>query len=145
MKTNNSNTPRNGQLEKWGDAGRAGFQVVPNVLFRAQKRLEIDSMDVVILLNLSLHWWGGANLPFPSPATIANRMDVSRRTVERRLEALERRNFIKRLKPEVPQAGKPKVRKFELRGLVEKLESCAAVNITQRNFKQAHQPRHLAD
>ena len=118
-----SAAPDDSQLKKWGVAGRAGFQVVPNVLFRAQQYLGLDSTDVVILLNLSLHWWGPYNLPFPSPALISQRMGVTRRTIERRLEALERKGFIKRLKPSAPAEGKPKVRKFELTGLVESWKS----------------------
>ena len=122
------------QLTKWGIAGRAGYQLVPNVLLRAQKHLEIDAVDVVILLNLSLHWWGPFNPPFPSPARISERMGVSRRTVERRLETLEKRGFLKRLPPTAPAEGKPKVRSFELSGLVEKLENAAMTGLVQREF-----------
>src|ERR1700722_12793472 len=108
------------QLAKWGDAARAGFQIVPNVLFRAQQYLELDSAEVVVLLNLALHWWAADSLPFPSPAIIAKRMGVSKRTIERRLEALEKKGFIKRL-----AATEELQRRYELSGLVEKLERAA--------------------
>ena len=88
------------QLRKWGSSVQSGYQLVPNVLFRAQSRLSLDATDVVVLLNLSLHWWGADRLPFPPPAVIANRMGVSRRTVERRLERLEREGFLKRVPAE---------------------------------------------
>jgi hypothetical protein len=126
--------PENPQLAKWGFAGNAGYQLVPNVLFRAQKYLELDPVDVVILLNLSLHWWGAANLPFPSPRIIADRMSVSRRTIERRLGTLERRGFLKRLPAKAPAEGKPKIRRIELNGLVEKLETAARIGLAQREF-----------
>lgn len=122
------------QLLKWGGAAKAGFQLVPNVLFRFQKHLEIDSVDVVILLNLSLHWWGPSSLPFPSPALIAKRMGVSRRTIERRMQALERRGFIKRLPARVLEEGRPKARRIEMSGLVEKLEEAALRGLAQRQF-----------
>lgn len=122
------------QLTKWGGAARAGFQLVPNVLFRFQRHLEVDSVDVVILLNLSLHWWGPSSLPFPSPGLIAKRMGVSRRTVERRLRALETRGFLKRLPARYVVEGKPKVRSFEMSGLVEKLETAASRGLAQRQF-----------
>lgn len=138
-----SAAPDDSQLKKWGVAGRAGFQVVPNVLFRAQQYLGLDSTDVVILLNLSLHWWGPHNLPFPSPALISQRIGVTRRTIERRLEVLERKGFIKRLKPSAPAEGKPKVRKFELTGLVEKLEAAAQEGLSQREFVKRQKQERL--
>jgi DNA-binding MarR family transcriptional regulator len=114
---------------RWGRAIRAGFQVLPNVLFRAQQHLELDSSDVVILANLAMHWWGPNTLPFPSPTIIARRMGVSRRTVERRLEGLEKRGFIKRL-----PAERGAKRRYDLSGMVQKLESAALVGIAQREF-----------
>jgi DNA-binding transcriptional ArsR family regulator len=122
------------QLDKWGQAGLAGFQLIPNVLFRAQTHLEIDSVDVVILLNLSLHWWGPSKLPFLSPSRIARRMGLSRRTVERRLESLERRGFVKRLPAEELKEGGAPVRMFEMDGFVKKLEGAAETVIALRDY-----------
>src|SRR6266436_3610487 len=82
--------------EKWGEALDAGFQVIPNVLIRAQSRLGLDALDVVVLLNLTAHWWTKEARPFISAAHIAKRMNVSTRTVERHLKKLEGRDFIKR-------------------------------------------------
>src|ERR1019366_4860995 len=67
---------------KWGSALDAGFQVVPSVLVKAQSRLGLDAVDCMILLNLNLRWWQRDRLPYPPPALIAQRMGVSRRTVE---------------------------------------------------------------
>ena len=125
------------QLKKWGIATKAGFQVVPNVLFRAQQHLGIDCVDVVILLNLSLHWWGSENLPFPTPALMAQRMGISKRTIERRIQNLQKRGFINRLPARALADGKPKVRKFDLSGLVEKLESAALVGLAKRQFAKS--------
>lgn len=138
-----SAAPNDWQLVKWGVAGRAGYQLVPNVLFRAQQYLGLDSTDVVILLNLSLHWWAPDNLPFPSPGIISQRMGVTRRTIERRLEVLERKGLIKRLKPSAPAEGKPKVRKFELTGLVGKLENAALQGLSQREFVKRRKQERL--
>jgi hypothetical protein len=127
------------QLRKWGGAEKAGFQLVPNVIFRAQKHLGLDSVDVVILLNLTLHWWSAASLPFPSPALIANRMGLSKRTIERRIKALEKRKFLKRLRSEVNDDGEPLRRRYELNGFIEQLDVAASVGLTQRNFlKRQH-------
>jgi hypothetical protein len=36
----------------------------------------LDSIDVVILLNITLHWWEMSDLPHPRPSTIAKRMGI---------------------------------------------------------------------
>jgi predicted transcriptional regulator len=132
------------QLAKWGIGAKAGYQLVPNVLFRAQKHLGIDCIDVVILLNLSLHWWGPFNLPYPSSQLLAQRTNLSKRTVERHLHNLEKKGFIKRQQPNA-QEGKPKTRSFDMSGLVEKLEAAASLNLVQRYFaKELKQKREFA-
>lgn len=110
--------------EKWGKSIRRGFQIVPNILFRAQHELGLDSVDVVILLNLNVHWWARDTLPYPRPAVIARRMGVSRRTVERRVQKLERCGFLQRVSLNNGIHG-PKVRGYRLNGLVQHLERAA--------------------
>jgi hypothetical protein len=122
------------QLRKWGGAEKAGFQLIPNVIFQAQKHLGLDSVDIVILLNVTLHWWRRESLPYPSPAMIASRMGVSKRTVERRIRALERRQFLRRLPAEENGEGGPRVRRFVLDGLMERLETLAEVGVNRREF-----------
>ena len=123
--------------EKWGMALNAGFQVVPNVLIRAQHELGLGAMDVLVLLNLNLHWWRSDRPPFTRPAVIANRMGVSKRTVERRLSFLERKGFIERLPPVILDGGGPTQRPYRLDGLVERLKQAAAVDAARRQFKAA--------
>ena len=123
--------PNNTIREKWGDALMAGFQVVPNTLIRAQKKLGLDAVDVIVLLNLNLHWWGPHDLPYPRPAIIASRMGLSRRTVERRLQRLESRGFIERLSPSAGNGG-ASIRRYRLDGLVQLLRSAAAVEMSRR-------------
>jgi hypothetical protein len=122
--------------DKWGRALEGGFQLIPNVLIRAQKRLGLDAVDVVVLLNLNLHWWGATNLPFPRPAMIANRMGVSKRTVERRLHRLAKNGFIQRLPP-VNAGGGIKVRPYRLSGLVEKLQVATDIGLAQRSYRRS--------
>ena len=59
---------------KWGSALDAGFQIVPNVLIRAQSKLGLDALDLAILLNINLHWWTPHDLPYPRTSMIANRV-----------------------------------------------------------------------
>lgn len=122
---------------KWGSAVDAGFQIIPNVLFRGQARLGLDSLDLVILLNITVHWWLPADLPFPQPRVIANRAGVSIRTVERRLESLEERGFLKRLAVEKSR-NKLRQRRIDLSGLVQKLQELSATNLAQRGLDRSY-------
>ena len=131
---------RNVLLEKWGTALLGGFQSVPNVLVKNQGRLELDSVDVVILLHLNLHWWDKDRLPYPSPAMIATRMGVSRRTVERGIFKMEKAGLLKRLRGEGRQ-GKLRVRRYDLSGLVQKLQEFALVDVNRREYRATQRSR----
>lgn len=110
--------------ERWGDAIEAGFQVVPDVLLRYQAKLGLAPLDIVILLNVLLHWWSTKELPFPRLATVAARVGVSPRSIERRIVALEKRGFIRRLPPE-RQIDGITIRRFDLSGIVTELQNIA--------------------
>jgi len=116
--------------KKWGAAADSGFQIIPDVLFRCQRLLELDATDVVILSNIMLHWWYEEDLPHPRPSVIARRMNVSTRTVERHISALEKKQLITRLASRVKN-GKT-VRPFDLSGLVAELKRYAAANLKRR-------------
>jgi hypothetical protein len=122
--------------EKWGQALQAGFQVVPNVLIRAQNQLGLDPIDVVILLNLTAHWWEKKDRPYISPARIAKRMGVTTRTVERHLRELERKEFISRCTPRRTAEG-IYIRHYDLQPLVGVLEEASRRALTLR----AQQPQ----
>ena len=114
--------------DKWGSALDAGFQSIPNVLIQAQSKLKLDSVDIVIILNLNLHWWEKSSLPYPPPALIARRMGVSRRTIERRIFRLQKEGWLKRLSAGSEQG----IRKYDLSGLVERLQQAAVKGLNQR-------------
>jgi hypothetical protein len=122
---------REGGAAKWRGACSAGFQIIPNALIRAQKHMGIDATDLVILLNLTMHWWGPHDLPYPRPAVIANRMGVGKRTIERRLRKLEGKRLIERLPPLITPEGAIQ-RRFRLEGLVNQLLVAAATGLDMR-------------
>ncbi len=80
--------------EKWGAALDGGFQVLPDLLLRCQRELKLSSNDVVVLLHLTMAWWKRDRHPFPRSTTIARRMDVTDRTVQRSLERLRKSRLI---------------------------------------------------
>lgn len=108
-------------FERWGEAMGGGYQVVPNLVFLLQNKLGLSSHQVVILLNLSMHWWRKPDLPFVRPSTLAKRMGISCRTVERQLKALCDMGLVQ--KKALPVSAKTTATTgYDLTGLVERLE-----------------------
>src|SRR5262245_56918838 len=116
---------------KWGDALALGYTVIPSALIRGQARLELDPVDLAILLNVVMHWWEPEEWPYPQPRVLAKRIGVSTRTVERRLESLEDRDFLIRHPAEKSPDGLSR-RRIELTGLVRRLQGFARAGLTMR-------------
>ena len=76
-------------MAKYGEAGRAGFQAVPDILLKKQDVLGLSATELVVLLNILMHWWYPAQKPFPRSSTIAHRMGISTRTVQRAIQRIE--------------------------------------------------------
>jgi DNA-binding HxlR family transcriptional regulator len=123
-------------FDRWGRAMAGGYQVVPNQLLRLQKSLGLSSHQVVILLNLSMHWWKKKDLPFITSYHIAKRMGMSRRTVERQLRKLCDRGYVqkKTLPDHEDMNGEPRVG-YDLSGLILALES-SPVEVKSRNLQR---------
>ena len=88
-----------GQIQKkWGSAveggGLTGFLALPEVLIRSQKRLQLTSTEMMVLINILMHWWYADVKPFPGNYAIANRMGVSRRTVQRAVKSMVKKGLI---------------------------------------------------
>lgn len=105
---------------KWGVAGLAGFQQVPDALLMKQQALELDGLDLLVLLNVISFWWRGDQPPYLRPKQIAGRLDVSVRSVQRVLKKLEGKGLIRRGRWTEPE-GKERRAVF-LDGLVKRLE-----------------------
>jgi hypothetical protein len=129
-KTGQSPRRRTPITDKWGSALAGGWQVVPNVLIRAQAHLGLDAVDVVVLLNMNMHWWQKGDFPFPRPAIIAKRMGISKRTVERRIGKLVKAGLLERL----PVTKEGHLRRYKLDGLVNRLQNAAAIGLFQREY-----------
>ena len=112
--------------KRWGDALNAGFVVLPVVLLRHQKDLRLSDGELVVLLNVVASWWYSGKLPFPSTQTIATRMGVTPRTVQRHLISLEKKGLLKHLpRSHVPETDVLVVR-YDPSGLVELLKTFGA-------------------
>lgn len=85
---------------KYGEASVAGFQAVPDLLLKNQASLGLSPTDMIVLLNVLMHWWYPGKKPFPRSTTISKRMGVSPRTVQRSLSQIETLGFLSRIKEE---------------------------------------------
>ncbi|WP_323038910.1 helix-turn-helix domain-containing protein [Gemmobacter sp.] len=83
---------------KYGEASVAGFQAVPDLLLKYQSELGLSPTDLAVLLNVLMHWWYPEKKPFPRSTTIAKRMGVTPRTVQRSLQQLEELGLLVREK-----------------------------------------------
>lgn len=72
----------------------AGWVAVPNVIIERQAALGLDALDVNILIHLMSYWWTPENVPHPSIGTMAKAIQVSERTIQRRLRRLEKAELI---------------------------------------------------
>lgn len=83
--------------KKWGaDALSMGWVSFPSSLLFIQKRLGLSPTGLNVLLHLIMHWWDPSEDPYPSQESIAKRMGVSKRTVQRAMQELEDHNLITR-------------------------------------------------
>jgi DNA-binding transcriptional ArsR family regulator len=126
---------------KWGSALDAGFQSVPNVLIQSHRKLGLDPLDVLILLNLNMHWWTATDLPFPRASLLAERIGITRRTIERRLVKLQKAKLIERLPTEY--RGNSTIRRFRMTGLVNELTRLAQESVAERRRPARSRPEGL--
>jgi predicted transcriptional regulator len=83
--------------KKWGDRSLVlGWVAIPSSLLFLQGQLGITPTGMNILLNLVMHWWGDKENPHPSQASLAMRMGVSERTIQREINALVEKGLIKK-------------------------------------------------
>lgn len=84
--------------DKWQGAVTegSGFVAVPMALLRLQTRLKLTATDMIVLVNLLAHWWDPARAVFPRSATIATRMGVAKRTVQRSTHKMVKAGLIDR-------------------------------------------------
>ena len=113
---------------KWGNAIKAGYQVLPDALLRGQRLLKLTATDIVVIANLNqAAWWYSDRLPYLQPHTIAKRMGVSERSVQRSLSRLREKKLLRQVR-ERQQDGTVRYYHY-LSGLRAQLEQLARRDI----------------
>lgn len=84
--------------EKWQGAVTqgSGFVAVPMALLRLQSKYGLTPTELLVLINLLAHWWQPDRPVFPRSTTIAKRMGVDTRTVQRATKSLEEKGLLER-------------------------------------------------
>jgi|GEM_PF-1236915 len=121
--------------EKWGEALNGGFLVIPSALLRHQYQLSLECGETLVLLNLLMSWWKSDDLPFPQTSTLAKRMGVSRRTVQRHIESLEGKGLIRRIWNSARQADRRATARYDLSGIVAELKRLGSVPHSPRRVE----------
>ena len=85
---------------KYGEAAVAGFQPVPDLLLKNQTVLGLSPTNLTVLLHVLMYWWFPKLKPYPRPTTIAKRMGLSTRAVQRSLQQLQQLELLRREKSE---------------------------------------------
>jgi len=108
--------------DKWSpQVIKLGYTPLPSLLLKAQAKLKLKPVPLNVLLQVIEHWWDADKDPFPSKETIARRMKLSPRQVQRVLTKLEADGFIKRM-PRYSGRGQQISNAYSLDGTVQKLK-----------------------
>ena len=113
---------------------KAGWTVLPNVIFERQRALGLDAIDINIILHIASYWWTKEGKPFPSKRTIAAAMEIEPRTVQRRIARLEAAKLIRREQRRSAVNGS-QTNVYHLDGLIEAAKPFALEKIQAREAK----------
>ena len=117
--------PAQSSDKKWGKlVMQQGFCIIPSILLRAQQRLGLNPTQLAVLMQLCDFWWDDTRKPYPSKATISERMGLSPRQVQRYMAELETAGLLTR-HDRYANSGSRLSNEYDLSGLVEKLKKIA--------------------
>jgi DNA-binding MarR family transcriptional regulator len=112
-----------------GVVAAAGYQPLPDVLLFHQSELGLTSEELNVTLHILAHWYAPDRLPFPSAKTIARRMGVGERTIERYLTSLRKKGFL--VKYRHPKGARRR-KGHDLSPLIERLKPLALQRLEER-------------
>ena len=125
---------------KWGHlVAERGFAQIPNYLLQinmfVHEDLKISPTEMVVLFQLIGSWWKKDEMPFPSMRTLADRSGISERQVQRAINSLEEKGYLKRTKAKIKNVIASNI--YDLKPMLEILQTVAEhyVNKYPRNIK----------
>jgi len=110
-------------MEKWGNESlKLGWTALPTALLILQGKLGISPLGLNILLNLVSLWWDVSEQPYPSQQTLANRIGVSKRSIQRESLSLIKAGLLKTRRSTYQDEKLHGRNAYDLKPLVEKLQ-----------------------
>jgi predicted transcriptional regulator len=96
---------------------------------------KLSPTEMIVLFHLVGSWWKKDEMPFPSLNTLADQIGISQRQVQRSINTLEEKGYLKRIKKKIKGVIASNV--YDLSPLVETLKIVADhfVNKHPRNIK----------
>lgn len=109
---------------KWGrSVMERGFVMVPAILLRGQRRLGLTPTQLAVLLQL-IGWWTDADTqPWSAKSTLAQRIGISERQLQRQVAQLEKHGLVQRVEKVTHRGKRPNT--YDLSGLVKRLQELA--------------------
>tara|TARA_R110000868_G_scaffold411714_2_gene707927 strand:- start:4112 stop:4603 length:492 start_codon:yes stop_codon:yes gene_type:complete len=126
------------EIEKrWGkDLVAAGWTAIPNVLFECSQQLGLKHLDVVIILHLAGYWWQAGNNPYPTKKTLAAKIGVAPRTIQRSIAELEEKGYITR-EARKSKLGGNLANRYSFDGIINAAKPYAKAIVDAREKKKA--------
>jgi len=120
----------------------AGWTVIPSVIIERQQALGLDPLDVNIILHLATYWWYSDNLPHPSKKTIAKCIGVDPSTIRRRIAAMEKAGFIKRIPRKDDKYGQQS-NEYQFDGLINSAIPFAEEKIKEKKERKKEDEKRI--
>ncbi|HDS1558079.1 TPA: helix-turn-helix domain-containing protein [Stenotrophomonas maltophilia] len=107
----------------WGKAVIGyGYAAIPSIFLQAQKRLGLNCTQAMICIQLLGYWHFKDRRPFPAKRELAERMNLSEKTIQTNIAALERFGYIQRVMRKTG-AGDHTSNVYNLDGLITKVRA----------------------
>ncbi|SCX51915.1 Helix-turn-helix domain-containing protein [Nitrosospira sp. Nsp1] len=120
----------------------SGWLAFPSIILEKQHALGLTPMDINIILYLATYWWTADNKPHPSKTTIAEALDVTPRTIQRRIAVMEKLGFIRREERRTKEGSKTNCYHFD--GLIKEVTPFAIEKIeVKKKRKEEDDSRRL--
>ncbi len=119
-----------------GQAPRRRWLVaLPSVFLQRQNAFGFDPLDLNIILQLADYWWEPENHPFPAKGTLAQRIGVAPRTIQRRIAAMHALGLIERVERREPGRGS-RTNIYRLTPLIKEAEPYAKELLAEKEQRK---------
>lgn len=123
--------------EKWGDETLSlGWTALPISLLSHQKALGLSPVAMNILLHLLSQWWQKENLPYPSQKSIAEKVGLSTRTVQREVLQMKKNRLLKVARTSIHDKKFLGRNQYDLSPLVTRLQKLSSDFLLEQEIKK---------